>query len=106
MAKQKPKDELTTEMYHEFLEDAGVDAGTKMETIFYHGVTEKEVIALCGLKKNRQQFLDWGLDQEDHYACIYRLYLMRGDKEKAMEYFNKLPNTLNKWFSLGNHCLS
>ena len=55
MAKQKPKDELTTEMYHEFLEDAGVDAGTKMETIFDHGVTEKEVIALCGLKKNRQQ---------------------------------------------------
>ncbi len=54
MAKQKPKDELTTEMYHEFLEDAGVDAGTKMETIFDHGVTEKEVIALCGLKKDRQ----------------------------------------------------
>ena len=160
MAKQKPKDELTTEMHYEFLEDIGVDrksfmiysasgmiertgcskeeacrehgitvqeydenidrvlhtddwwgeggveTGTKMETIFDHGVTDKEIVALCGLKKDREQFIGWGLDQEEHYACIYRLYLMRGDKAKAMEYFNKLPNTLNKWFSLGNHCLS
>jgi hypothetical protein len=77
-----------------------------METIFDHNVTGDEVVALCGVKKNRQQFLDWGLNQDEHNACIYRLYLMRGDKEKAMIYFAKLPNTLNKWFSLGNHCLS
>lgn len=158
MAKQKPKDELTTEMHYEFLEDMGVDRKSfmiysasgmiertgcskeeacrkhgitvkeydenidrvlhtddwwgdgevkttnKMETIFDHGVTEKEVVALCGYLVDKTDFIG-KKDQDSHNATIYRLYLMRGDKSKAMEYFNKLPNTLGKWFSLGNHCL-
>ena len=76
-----------------------------IETIFDHNVTKKEVVALLGLPLTKQQYLEWGYDQDDHNACIYRLYSMRGDEKTAKLYFDKLPDTLDKWFSLGNHCL-
>ena len=148
------KEELTTEMHYEFLEDMGVDKksyfifaacgmmkrtgctkekacerygitveeydanidrvlnsddwwGEKKEepkeTIFDHNVTEEEIKELCGYLPTKDHLIDT-LNSDEHIALIYRLYSMRGNKIKAKTYFDKLPDTLEKWFSLGNHC--
>ncbi len=76
-----------------------------METIFDHNVTEEEVKLLLGLEISKERFMEWKLDKEANFSCIYRLYLIRGDKEKAKKYFDKLPDTEHKYFSLGNNCM-
>lgn len=75
----------------------------KKETIFDHDVTDEEIKDLCGYLPTKQHLIDM-LDSTNHIALIYRLYSMRGDKRKARIYFDMLPDTLEKWFSLGNHC--
>ena len=76
-----------------------------METIFEHNVTDEELRLLLGSVPQKEEYIK-GKNQESHYRTLYRLYLMRGDKPKAKEYFDKLPDTINKYFSLGNHCTS
>ena len=75
-----------------------------METIFDHNVTDEEVVELLGAPTSKEQFISWNLTQIEHYGCIYRLCLMRGDHVKAQEYFDIIPNTEWKFFTLGNHC--
>lgn len=36
---------------------------------------------------------------------LYMLYRDRGDKNKAMEFADRLPDCEQKWFSIMNHCL-
>lgn len=43
--------------------------------------------------------------QISNYAQIYELYYMRGDNDKAAEYAAKIPNSINKLFTLCNHDL-
>ena len=77
---------------------------SKKETIFDHNVTDEEIKDLCGYLVDKDEFIAED-SQNAHYATIYRLLMMRGEKEKARVYFDMLPNTLGKWFSLGNRCL-
>lgn len=74
----------------------------KIETIFDHNVTEEEIIELFGISGfTKEDFLEDS--QEDNYAHIYCLYLIRKDEITAMKYFHLIPDSINKYFSLGNH---
>lgn len=105
-------EELTTEMHAEYDEnidrvptdDLGnaANTATKKETIFDHNVTDEEIKELCGFLVDKDEFIA-EYSQNVHYATIYRLLMMRGEKDKKV-YFDRLQNTLGKWFSLGNRC--
>jgi len=68
---------------------------TKLETIFDHNLTEKELkTAAWGFSK--EEYLKQITSQENHYLKIYYLYLSRDDKKTAMIYFNKLSERSQK----------
>jgi len=67
----------------------------KLETIFDHNLTEKELkTAAWGFSK--EEYLSEIKSQENHYTLIYDLYIMRGDKKTAEKYFNKLSEKRQK----------
>lgn len=73
-----------------------------METIFDHNPTKEELKKMFGNPNiNPDLFLE--LKQEDNYVGIYKLYLLRGNQEKWVEYLNKIPDCEEKWFSVANH---
>lgn len=75
-----------------------------METIFDHQITQAELEALAGpLDWTREDFEKFS--QESNYANIYRLYIYRGDFEKAENYLSKVKTKNYKLFSLCNHDL-
>lgn len=64
-----------------------------METIFDHNVTKEELKDILGFDSwTREELLSINCTQRDHYGVIYRLYRYRGDKEKAKEYADKIPD--------------
>lgn len=74
----------------------------KIETIFDHNVTEEEIELLFGMTGyTEEHFINDS--QEDNFAHIYRLYLIRKEESIAMKYFDLIPDSINKYFSLGNH---
>lgn len=74
----------------------------KIETIFDHNVTEDEIELLFGMTGYTEEYLQ-KKPQDRNYAHIYCLYLIRKDEMTAMKYFNLIPDSINKYFSLGNH---
>ena len=73
-----------------------------METIFDHNVTEEEVNALTGFDLTKEKYLEHNDSQIDCYVDIYYLYkIIREDEEKAQEYFDKIPDSPHKYFSIG-----
>lgn len=74
----------------------------KIETIFDHNVTEEEIELLFGMTGYTEEYLQ-KKTQDRNYAHIYCLYLIRKDEMTAMKYFNLIPDSINKYFSLGNH---
>lgn len=74
----------------------------KIETIFDHNVTEEEIEILFGMTGYTEEYLQ-KKPQDRNYAHIYRLYLIRKEESIAMKYFDLIPDSINKYFSLGNH---
>ena len=73
-----------------------------METIFDHNVTKEEVKALTGFDLTKEEYLSVDDDQVGYYIDIYYLYkIIREDEEKAQEYFDKIPDSFHKYFSIG-----
>ena len=86
----------------------------KVETVFEHNITKEEIYGLFGfedmtreryirtLKRTRKtdDAIQYGINSR-----LYALYLSRGNKDKAMEYANRLPDCDHKWFAVMNHCL-
>lgn len=64
----------------------------KIETIFDHGVTEKELELLFREKFSRQYYTDTHIKSDQELAAIdiVRLYLLRGDRKTAKKYAKKL----------------
>lgn len=60
-----------------------------METIFDHNMTEEERKAIIG-DMTKEWYLKV-LDEVSSNLLIAKLYLLRGDEKKKMEYVNKLP---------------
>ena len=42
--------------------------------------------------KTREEYLADHTDQETEYGNIYALYMIRGNREKALEYLNRIRN--------------
>ena len=75
-----------------------------METIFDHNVTREELDMLIGNPNMTiEKFLSLGLSRVQHYTAIYKLYLLRKDKEKANIYLDKIPDSLTKRYTICNH---
>ena len=76
-----------------------------MPNIFYHNITPDEINKLDKMTPGRK------IDEKGHYenstdddlsnADLFRLYTIRGDKEKAILYFSKIKDKTLKYF-LGN----
>ncbi len=60
-----------------------------METIFDHNMTEEERYKLIGTCSD-EKFL-YCLDEDSSNHFLAKLYLLRNDEKKMMEYVNKLP---------------
>jgi hypothetical protein len=58
----------------------------KLETIFDHNPTEKEIKQLTGRVIDKEYY-EKRFNKDIHYFDIYCLYLMRGDKETAQKYY-------------------
>ena len=60
-----------------------------METILDHNMTEEERYKVIG-RCSDENFL-YGLDEASSNHFLAKLYLLRNDEKKMMEYVNKLP---------------
>lgn len=60
-----------------------------METILDHNMTEEERYKLIGTCSD-EKFL-YCLDKDSSNHFLAKLYLLRNDEKKMMEYVNKLP---------------
>ena len=73
-----------------------------MTNIFKHNVTRDEITKLDKMTPGRK------IDEKSHYeistdddlinADLFRLYTIRGDKEKAILYFSKIKDKTLKYF--------
>lgn len=61
-----------------------------METILDHNMTEEERYKVIG-RCSDDDFLHC-LDEDSSNHFLAKLYHLRGNEEKMMEYVNKLPN--------------
>ena len=86
----------------------------KLETVFEHNLTKDEIYGLFGFEDmTRERYIQTlkrtrKTDDAILYGInsrLYYLYYWRGDKQKAMEYANRLPDCDHKWFTVMNHCL-
>lgn len=86
----------------------------KVETVFEHNLTKEEIIGLFAFEDtDRENYIAtlkrcYNTNEQIMNAInarLYTLYYYRGDKKKAMEYADRLPDCDSKWFSLMNHCL-
>lgn len=72
-----------------------------METIFDHDITEKEIEFITGFPNTTKEIYlsyrsDWGI-----FTDLYYLYRYRKNKEKAGYYFNLIPDSYDKFTSIG-----
>ena len=72
-----------------------------METIFDHDITEKEIEFITGSPDITKEIYlsyrsEWGI-----YTDLYYLYRYRKNKEKADYYYNLIPDSFDKAFSIG-----
>lgn len=61
-----------------------------METVFDHNPTAEEMKYLFLTGQTREEYLASHDDQETEYGNIYALYMIRGNREKALEYLNRI----------------
>jgi hypothetical protein len=66
--------------------------GIHMETVFDHEPTAEELRYLFLANLSREEYLANHQDQETEYGNIYALYMIRGNREKALEYLNRIRN--------------
>lgn len=63
-----------------------------METVFDHDPSAEELKYLFLSGKTREEYMASHEDQETEYGNIYALYMIRGNREKALEYLNRIRN--------------
>ena len=72
-----------------------------METIFDHNVTEKEIEFITGYPKTtREAYLGYR-KKEGYLIDLYYLYRYRKDLQTAKKYYDKIPDSFDKAFSIG-----
>lgn len=74
-----------------------------MESVFDHNVTKEELEDIFGSSDITWEDLkDW-ISQVDCYADLYRLYLLRKNREMATKYLSMIPDSEWKVFELMQH---
>ncbi|MCH8028750.1 MAG: hypothetical protein IH874_02325 [Candidatus Dadabacteria bacterium] len=61
-----------------------------METVFDHNITEQEQLALFGEVLTPERYLELVSMPAAAVDAIGALYTLRGDREKAQEYLNRV----------------
>lgn len=74
-----------------------------METIFDHNITEKEMEFITGYSDTtKEEYLSYR--KKDGYIIdLYYLYRYRKDATKAVSYYNMIPDSFDKAFSIGKY---
>jgi hypothetical protein len=65
-----------------------------METVFDHDPSQEELKYLFLSGQSSEEYLSSHQDQETEYGNIYALYMIRGNREKALEYLNRIRNPI------------
>lgn len=73
-----------------------------IETIFDHGITEEEQVMLFGFSGYTEADLQI-LDYIQNLNLICLLYGLRKNEKMFKKYFDMLPETDHKYFTLANH---
>lgn len=63
-----------------------------METIFDHNPTPEELRYLFLPGQDAESYKASHTDQETEYGNIYALYMIRGDRQKALDYLERIRN--------------
>ncbi len=61
-----------------------------METVFDHDPSQEELKYLFLSGKSQAEYLTSHQDQETEYGNIYALYMIRGNRERALHYLNRI----------------
>ena len=61
-----------------------------METLFDHDPSEEELKFLFREGVSREQYVSIPRDLETEYGQIYALYMIRGRRDKALEYLDRI----------------
>lgn len=70
-----------------------------METVFDHEPTAEELKYLFLSGRSKEEHLNSNPDQETEYGNIYALYMIRGSREIALEYLNRIRNPKERFNS-------
>ncbi len=63
-----------------------------IETIYDHGITDAEILQLTdGYPETKEEYF-YALGQDSAYADLYRLYVIRGNNDKASFYLEKIQD--------------
>ena len=68
---------------------------TKLETIFNHNPTEKELRQLTGRVIDKEYYIK-RFDEDYFFYDIYQLYLIRGNKKTAEKYYLMISEETRK----------
>ena len=63
-----------------------------METVFDHDPSPEELKYLFLAGKSKEDYASSHEDQETEFGNIYALYMIRGNRDKALEYLNRIRN--------------
>ena len=73
-----------------------------IETIFDHGITEEEQVKLFGISGYTKEFAtQYGVIP--NLIIICKLYGLRKNEKMIKKYFDMLPESDHKYFTLANH---
>ena len=68
-----------------------------METVFDHDPSSEELRYLFMSGMSREEYLATHSDQETEYGNIYALYMIRGNREKALEYLDRIRDPKSRF---------
>ena len=74
-----------------------------METIFDHNITQEEVEFITGFPDTTKEVYLGYRDKDGFVIDLYYLYRYRKDKKKAETYYNMIPESFDKAFSIGKY---
>ncbi len=70
-----------------------------METIFDHDPSLEELKYLFLTGQSKEEYANANRDQETEFGNIYALYMIRGNREKALEYLNRIRDPKQRFNS-------
>lgn len=77
-----------------------------MGTIYRHNVTADEIKSLRriipGRRIDNRDDYEKTMNEDLKYADLFRLYMIRGEKERAMNYYDKIEDKVLRYLLKGH----